>query len=102
MVTGIVSANSEKPSFSEVMSELFEISRKEAKISETDGSNLPQVHALNSLKDILKSSYITYMGNQSDKYISQYLELVASSMKSEVYVLIYVYIGEVANRCRHH
>ncbi|OLN81632.1 hypothetical protein CCHL11_05577 [Colletotrichum chlorophyti] len=84
MITGIVSANAAQPSFDLIMEELMVIARKEAFNSESDGSKLPQVHALNCLKDMFKSSFITQLGKTAT-YIPQCLELAASSLKSEVW-----------------
>ncbi|KAF6824645.1 HEAT repeat protein [Colletotrichum plurivorum] len=86
MITGIISANAPQPSFDHVLEELVTIARKEALVSESDGSKLPQVHALNCLKDIFKSSFITQLG-QSAPHIPQCLELAAGSLKSEVWAI---------------
>ncbi|KAF7547387.1 hypothetical protein G7Z17_g7765 [Cylindrodendrum hubeiense] len=59
----------------------------EARASETDGTNLPQVHAYNCLKDIFKSSYLTAVGNKSEKYLLQCLELAANGLKSELWAI---------------
>ncbi|TDZ18524.1 Uncharacterized protein Cob_v008660 [Colletotrichum orbiculare MAFF 240422] len=86
MITGIVSANSAQPSFDHVIEELITIASKEARISETDDTKLSQVHALNCLKDIFKSSFITQLG-KSAPHIPQCLELAAGSLKSEVWAI---------------
>ncbi|EFQ24898.1 uncharacterized protein GLRG_00042 [Colletotrichum graminicola M1.001] len=84
MITGIVSANAPRPSFDKVIEELVTIAQKPAYNSESDGSKLPQVHALNCLKDMFKSSFITQLG-KSAPHIPGCLELAASSLKSEVW-----------------
>ncbi|KAK1535510.1 hypothetical protein CPAR01_09052 [Colletotrichum paranaense] len=84
MITGIVSANAPQPSFDVVIEELVAIARKPAYNSESDGSKLPQVHALNCLKDMFKSSFITQLG-KSAPHIPQCLDLAAGSLKSEVW-----------------
>ncbi|KAL0767562.1 hypothetical protein CaCOL14_009800 [Colletotrichum acutatum] len=84
MITGIVSANAPQPSFDVVIEELVAIARKPAFNSESDGSKLPQVHALNCLKDMFKSSFITQLG-KSAPHIPQCLDLAAGSLKSEVW-----------------
>ncbi|KAF9875574.1 hypothetical protein CkaCkLH20_06955 [Colletotrichum karsti] len=86
MITGIVSANAAQPSFDHVIEELVAIARKEARVSETDDTKLPQVHALNCLKDMFKSSFITQLG-KSAPHIPQCLELAAGSLKSEVWAI---------------
>lgn len=80
-MTGILTANASRPSFPGVMSELQEIARKPARVAETDGSNLPQVHAFNSLKEVFKSSLIN---KRAEAYLADCLELAANSLRSEV------------------
>lgn len=87
MITGILAANGSDPSFSEVMDTLMHIAGKGAKVLETDGSNLPQVHAFNCLKDIFKNSLLSAIGNKSESYLPQCLELAASGLRSEVWAL---------------
>lgn len=87
LMTGLLSANSPKPSFEEVMEKLIEIASTVARVRETDGSNLPQVHAFNCLKDIFKNSLLTSMGNKSERYLAQCLELSANGLRSEVWAI---------------
>lgn len=87
LMTGILSANASKPSFEQVMERLLEIARIEARVAGTDRTNLPQVHAYNCLKDIFKSSLLTSMGNKSDQYLPDCLELAASALRSEVWAI---------------
>ncbi|KAL7937700.1 putative death-receptor fusion protein domain-containing protein [Trichoderma chlorosporum] len=87
MMTGVLSANASAPSFEDAMARLIEIASIEARVIETDGSNLPQVHAYNCLKDIFKNSLLTSMGNKSEKYLPQCLELAASGLRSEVWAI---------------
>ncbi|PNY24798.1 Uncharacterized protein TCAP_05260 [Tolypocladium capitatum] len=86
-MTGILSANASDPSFEQVMEKLMSIASEEARVLETDGSNLPQVHAYNCLKDIFKNSMLTAMGNKSEKYLPRCLELAASGLRSEVWAI---------------
>lgn len=86
-MTGILSANASNPSFEEVMEKLMEISSMEALVRETDGSNLPQVHAFNCLKDIFRNSLLTSIGNKSESYLPQCLELAANGLRSEVWAI---------------
>lgn len=83
MMTAILGADASQPAFSDVLDTLMDISRRPARVSETDGSNLPQVHALNCLKDIFRNSHITYLG-KSERYLPHCLELASTCMKSEV------------------
>ena len=87
MIVGILAANAARPAFSDVMDSLMEIAGKEAKVSETDGSNLPQVHAYNCLKDIFRNSLLASIGNRSETYLPQCLELAASGLRSEVWAI---------------
>jgi hypothetical protein len=87
LITGVLSSNAANPSFNEVMEKLVEIASVEALVRDTDGSNLPQVHAHNCLKDIFKSSLLTSTGNKAERYIPTCLELAANSLKSEVWAI---------------
>lgn len=64
-----------------VMKSLGDIAQKPALVSETDGSNLPQVHALNSLKDVFKSSML---GKRAETYLMENLQLAVNCLRSEV------------------
>ncbi|TWU76774.1 hypothetical protein ED733_004991 [Metarhizium rileyi] len=87
MITGILAANASQPTFAHVMDTLMSVAAREAKVSETDGSKLPQVHAYNCLKDIFKNSLLAALGNKSESYLPQCLELAASGLKSEVWAI---------------
>lgn len=65
------------------MTELKSLSRRPLSLSETDETNLPQVHAMNCVKEIFKSSTL---GNRSDKHIPDCLQLAADSLTSEMFV----------------
>jgi len=81
LIAAILSASSDSPSFAEVYSTLEDIAKKEVRMSETDGSNLPQVHALNSLREIFRSSLSS---KKAESYLGGTLHLAANSLKSEV------------------
>ena len=53
-------------------------------ITETDSSSLPQVHALNCIKDVLKS---TRLREHSERYIQPSLQLAASSLRSQAWAI---------------
>lgn len=99
-MTGILSANAEYPSFESVMSELESIARRPVKLSETDETNLPQVHAMNSMKEIFKSSALS---KKSELHVAAGLQLAAESLQSDMYVYqdhpeySYLIFGEVTN-----
>jgi hypothetical protein len=61
------------------MAELMTLAGHPVEVSAIDEINLPQVHALNSLKDIFKS---TTLGKRSEGYIAQCLELAVESLRS--------------------
>ncbi|OTB06928.1 hypothetical protein M426DRAFT_100842 [Hypoxylon sp. CI-4A] len=84
LIVGILSSNADHPSFENVIHNLQDIGRRPAHVSETDGSNLPQVHALNCIKDIFKSSYLS---NKAEPYLTECLQLAANSLKSEIWAI---------------
>ncbi|KAI0115082.1 putative death-receptor fusion protein-domain-containing protein [Daldinia grandis] len=84
LIVGILSSNANRPSFEDVIRNLQDIGGQPALASETDGSNLPQVHALNCIKDIFKSSYLS---KRAEPYLTDCLELAASSLKSEIWAI---------------
>lgn len=87
MMTGVLSADMASPSFEQAMAKLTEIASLPARAAETDGSNLPQVHAYNCLKDMFKSSTLTAAGNKSERYLPDCLELAANGLRSELWAL---------------
>lgn len=84
LITAILASNADSPSFEQVMRTLEEIARRPALVSETDGSNLPQVHAFNSLKEVFKSSLLS---KKVERYLPECLELATSSLKAEVWAI---------------
>jgi len=80
-MTGIMSANSQTPAFEDVMIDLTSLARLPVKRSETDQTNLPQVHAMNCIKEIFKSSTL---GKRSEGRLAECLELAADSLNSEM------------------
>ncbi|KAJ2988032.1 hypothetical protein NUW58_g4189 [Xylaria curta] len=84
IIVGILASKTESPSFRKVISKLQEIGREPAFVSETDGSNLAQVHALNCLKDIFKTSFLSH---RAEPYLTDCLQLAASSLQSEVWAI---------------
>ncbi|EGX94401.1 HEAT repeat protein [Cordyceps militaris CM01] len=87
LITGILSANATTPSFESIMDTLMKIASAEAQVTEIDDTQLPQVHAYNCLKDIFKNSLLTSLGNKSEAYLPQCLELAASGLRSEVWAV---------------
>ncbi|KAK4106469.1 hypothetical protein N658DRAFT_512297 [Parathielavia hyrcaniae] len=84
LVAAVLSANAASPSFDEVYGTLERIGEKSVQMSETDGSNLPQVHALNSLREIFRSSLLS---KRAEGYLGRTLHLAATSLKSEVWAI---------------
>lgn len=81
LMTSILSANSDKPAFRDVMAELISLARRPVELSEKDETNLPQVHGMNCLKEIFKSSTL---GKKSEGHIADCLQLAADSLNSEM------------------
>ncbi|SPO02760.1 uncharacterized protein DNG_05435 [Cephalotrichum gorgonifer] len=86
MMIGVLSANSEI-TLEQALSRLMEIATMPAEVTETDGSNLPQVHALNSLTAIFKTSYLSHFEKKLEKYIPLCLQLAADCLKSKVWAI---------------
>lgn len=84
LMTGILASNADSPSFQEVMRTLQDIAAAPARVSETDGSNLPQVHAFNCIKEVFKSSLLS---NDAEMYLAECLQLATTSLKSEVWAI---------------
>lgn len=83
MITGILSAHSKSPGFDEVLAELKSVAQMPSALSEKDETALPQVHAMNCLKEIFKSSVL---GKRCESHIAECLEIAADSLSSEMYV----------------
>lgn len=57
------------------------IARQPALQSAMDETNLPQVHAMNSLKETFKSSIL---GRRAENHIGDCLQIAVESLKSEM------------------
>ncbi|KAI1353162.1 putative death-receptor fusion protein-domain-containing protein [Xylaria sp. FL0043] len=84
IIVGILASKTYIPSFRDVIVKLQEIGRQPAFVAETDGSNLAQVHALNCLKDIFKTSFLS---QRAEPYLTDCLQLAAQSLQSEVWAI---------------
>lgn len=84
LIVGILSANAERPSLRSVMGDLRRIAQEPALVARTDGSDLPQVHALNCIKDVFKSSFLS---KRAEEHLTESLQLAATSLKSEMCVM---------------
>ena len=84
LVTGLLAADAAWPSWDVVMNRLIEMATTQPQTSQTDGDNLPQVHALNSLREVFKNASLNSLGRKSETLISQCFELAADSLRSEM------------------
>ncbi|KAK4212914.1 thyroid adenoma-associated protein [Rhypophila decipiens] len=84
LIAAVLAAGAQSPSFSDVFHTLEDIAKKEVTMAETDGSNLPQVHALNSLREIFRSSLLS---KKAEGFLATTLQLAATSLKSEVWAI---------------
>lgn len=84
LIIGVLAANADSPSFEEVFRELGEIAKRPALAKNTDGSNLPQVHALNCIRGIFRTSLLS---KRAESYLPATLELAATCLKSEIWAI---------------
>jgi len=84
LMTGILAANAAKPSFDEALDSLEEIARNPVRAVAADGSDAPQVHAMNCLRAVFKSALLS---RRAERYFPRFLQLASSSLRSEAYVL---------------
>ena len=84
LMTGILSAYSKTPALEDVMEQLKTLARQPAAFTAKDETSLPQVHAVNCLKEIFKSSSL---GKRCDNHIADCLQIAAESLKSKMYVV---------------
>ncbi|CAL3968679.1 unnamed protein product [Diplocarpon coronariae] len=82
LVTGILSARAKFPSLSEVMEELIAMASAPVENLELDDTQLPQVHALNCVKDMVRNPTIRL---QVEKYVARLFRLALESLRSEKY-----------------
>lgn len=87
LITGILSANPSGELFTRGMTDLQSIAR--APIRSSAGgqeSRLPQVHALNCLKDIFMSSKL---GQSAEPYVADGLDIAVCSLESQMLVFLH-------------
>ena len=80
LVTGILSAELGEEFFTDVMADLQLMAQSPVQTINDSDIELPQVHALNCLKDIFKSAKL---GTSSEPYIAGALDLAATSLGSD-------------------
>jgi hypothetical protein len=79
LMTGIMAASPEH--FDEIMKRLVEIAFTPLPASEEEQTSIPQVHAMNCLKEAFKNSSLSA---SCEPYVGIGLQLVAHSLKSSV------------------
>lgn len=81
LITGILTAAPEGALFERVISDLKIEAVQEGQDQNIEGSHLPQVHALNCLKDIFTNTKLALV---SEPYVAEGLSLAASRLESRV------------------
>ncbi|PVH78131.1 hypothetical protein DL98DRAFT_258029 [Cadophora sp. DSE1049] len=81
-ITSILSAKAPTPSLNDVVRGLIAIAQRKVAPNAKDDTKYPQVHALNSLKEIVKSAGF---GNQVEQVIGELFDLGGSSFQNEAY-----------------
>ena len=76
-----MSAGSSDVTLDSVMIRLQEIARTPVISSGKDEEQLPQVHAMNSIKDVFKSATL---GKQADMYVTDCFVIATDSLKSNM------------------
>ncbi|KAH7348481.1 HEAT repeat protein-like protein [Rhexocercosporidium sp. MPI-PUGE-AT-0058] len=82
LITGILSAKAINPSLEDVVQGLEAIANSPVAQSGKDETQYPQVHALNALKEIVKSAGV---GTHVERYIAELFTLGGQSFQSEVF-----------------
>ncbi len=76
-----MAANAMDPNFEEVILELLRIASLPVLSTQEDLTNLPQVHALNSLRDTIKGAAT---GRRAEKYLDDCMKVAANSLNHPV------------------
>ena len=84
LLCGILIADRSGHMISQAFNELSVIALQPIDTASTQESSLPQVHAMNCLKDILKS---TRLGEQSERLVPDSLRLAAESLRSGAWAI---------------
>ncbi|KAK3700566.1 hypothetical protein LTR37_015894 [Vermiconidia calcicola] len=84
LICGLLIADQTGHLLSKAFEDLAVIARHPVESSTTSQSSLPQVHALNCMKDILKN---TRLRAQSELYVPRSLRLAADSLRSEAWAV---------------
>lgn len=84
LLCGILIADKSGSMVDSAMRDLDAISRAEVDASDAEKGSLPQVHAMNCIKDILKN---TRLGEHSERYIPFSLRLATDALRSSVWAI---------------
>ncbi|KAJ9639502.1 hypothetical protein H2199_006537 [Coniosporium tulheliwenetii] len=84
LITGVLSADPEGPLFRRAMDDLRAEAQLEGRQANIQETHLPQVHAMNCLKDIYTN---TKLGQSSEPYLTSGLDLAASRLESDVWAI---------------
>ncbi|KAK4502728.1 hypothetical protein PRZ48_006154 [Zasmidium cellare] len=84
LLCGILIAEKSGKLLSNAVTDLETIARQPVNAASAEEGSLPQVHAMNCLKDVLKNSRL---GEQSEKYVPRALHLAANALRSDVWAV---------------
>ncbi len=84
LMCGLLISDRSKSLLARVFEDLTTIARLPVAATITQESSLPQAHAMNCMKDILKS---TRLGEESERYIPHCVRLAADSLRSEAWAV---------------
>ena len=84
LVCGLLIADKTGHAVAQAIKDLSAIARQNVLLDDAQKSSLPQVHALNCIKDILKN---TRLGEVSESFSSEVLVLAAKSLRSEAWAI---------------
>ncbi|KAL1643907.1 hypothetical protein SLS58_004581 [Diplodia intermedia] len=84
LITGILSAAPESALFARVIDDLKTEAVQNEQDKNIEGSHLPQVHALNCLKDVFTNTKLAVV---SEPYVAEGLSLAASRLESKVWAI---------------
>jgi hypothetical protein len=84
LIIGVLAASSSSPSFDEVFRALRDIGSRQPDSDSRSVSYFPQVHAMNCLKEIFRTSMLR---KKVEPYLTEGLQLAASSLRSDVWAV---------------
>lgn len=97
LMTGIIIADESRGVlFARAMHDLTEEAVKPVDKMVDQSGGLPQVHALNCLKDIFRN---TKLGERSEPHVAVALGLAANCLSSDTWVVVFDALNTIANSC---